>query len=97
MSGKLVGYLWNLNASECHLRKLETHDWRILAKTLIDERFLEQKLRQTLQSLDQKWTISFYGGIETLSLRDTDQKMADPPIGLVNRCRIMGLCRISKG
>ena len=89
ISGKLNNYLWDLNASECRLRDVETHDWKLLAKTLAGERFLEQMLHNTLQTLNWESTTPYYGGIETLNLRDKNQKMADPPLGLVNRCRIV--------
>ena len=58
------------------------YGWKLLAKTVAEEKFLEQALRPIRQKTTWESNIPCYGAIRTLNPQKIEQKMAGLPVRL---------------
>jgi hypothetical protein len=95
LSGKLVYFLWDIDAALCIQKDNEPlgntyYDWKTLALTLREEPFVElalkHRLTRTFENDNRCDNLDTY---RRLSKDAASKLKGSPPLGLINRVRIM--------
>ncbi|KAI9808890.1 MAG: hypothetical protein M1827_007165 [Pycnora praestabilis] len=98
ISCDLVPFLWDMNTAECRRRDVDEDEdsriprwnWKLLAKTLKEEKFVELALNKSIEATDwQNQAMRIRDGLEVPYTQNLSAKMRDAPLGLSNRCRIV--------
>jgi hypothetical protein len=94
LSGKLVYFLWDIDEAHCIQKDNELlgdtcYDWRTLALTLREEPFVELALKHALTQTSADDRSEDLVTYRILSKDATSKLKGCPPLGLINRVRIM--------
>lgn len=95
VSGRLISFIWDLDREPCLQKDNEASDntcwdWRALARDLVEEPFVELALKNRLsESLADGLGRRHLESWRELSKGATTKLKGPPPLGLINRVRIL--------